>query len=305
MPYNMGMTMSDPFKLDIHEPELNLWDCVPVRPRVYIAGKINVYGDWREEVVGTDIYLDLEQAKNGWPVKAGSAGGYPFLYVGPYLVDLGHGHIYGHEVDHHTGYERVASLCYDAIQDSTLVFARLDDKTAYGTIMEVGQSVCGGKRLVMVYRPMGEMHLIEAWPFVETSYLDSWKESFVKALGLVWNEDNTGLGYEIGEWIGRETGSPVEQKFWMEAMRDVYGYRLLPQYPINGFRVDFKVAHHPLVIELDGHDYHKTKEQREHDYKREREIQRQGYQVIRFTGTEVHNDVENCLKEVKLLADRV
>lgn len=65
---------------------------------------------------------------------------------------------------------------------------------------------------------------------------------------------------------------------------------------IGPYKVDF--AYGCCVIELDGHDYHKTKEQRDHDYKRERYLQKLGYIVIRFTGTEVFLDDRKCVVDM-------
>ena len=62
---------------------------------------------------------------------------------------------------------------------------------------------------------------------------------------------------------------------------------------IGPYKVDFTYG--DCVIELDGHEYHKTKEQRDHDYKRERYLQKLGYNVIRFTGTEVFLDDRKCV----------
>lgn len=62
---------------------------------------------------------------------------------------------------------------------------------------------------------------------------------------------------------------------------------------IGPYKVDFTYG--DCVIELDGHDYHKTKEQRDSDYKRERYLQKLGYTVIRFTGTEVFLEPRKCI----------
>lgn len=62
---------------------------------------------------------------------------------------------------------------------------------------------------------------------------------------------------------------------------------------IGPYKVDFTYG--ICVVELDGHEYHKTKEQRDYDYKRERYLQRCGHIVIRFTGTEVFLDARKCV----------
>ena len=57
-----------------------------------------------------------------------------------------------------------------------------------------------------------------------------------------------------------------------------------------------------VVIELYGYQHHNSKEKITKDAERERYLQKVGYQVIRFTGTEVYKDVRKCVYEVLSLA---
>lgn len=52
------------------------------------------------------------------------------------------------------------------------------------------------------------------------------------------------------------------------------------------------------IIELDGHEYHSSKEQLEKDAIRQRYLTRAGYSVIRFTGREIFKNVTKCVNEV-------
>lgn len=65
------------------------------------------------------------------------------------------------------------------------------------------------------------------------------------------------------------------------------------------YRVDFFLKDARLIIELDGHAYHSTKEQLERDAIRQRYLTRAGYTVIRFTGREIVRDVQSCVTEVR------
>lgn len=65
------------------------------------------------------------------------------------------------------------------------------------------------------------------------------------------------------------------------------------------FRVDFILKDAQLIIELDGHDYHSTKEQLEKDAKRQRYLSRAGYTVIQFTGREINRNPSGCVAEVR------
>lgn len=55
-----------------------------------------------------------------------------------------------------------------------------------------------------------------------------------------------------------------------------------------------------FVVECDGYEFHqKTKEQVERDNIRTRILQREGYTVIRFSGTEVYKKPYQCAREVR------
>ena len=79
---------------------------------------------------------------------------------------------------------------------------------------------------------------------------------------------------------------------------------LQAQFPIGLNIVDFYIevmqpfTDIAFAVEIDGHDYHKTKEQRYHDYMRERKLQARGIIVIRFTASEVFVNAESCVEEL-------
>lgn len=79
------------------------------------------------------------------------------------------------------------------------------------------------------------------------------------------------------------------------------GLAVGPQAKIGKYRVDFlltwigvrhgEVVKNCVVIELDGHDFHeRTKSERSYEKRRDREMQRLGYPVLRFTGSDVVAD---------------
>ena len=81
-----------------------------------------------------------------------------------------------------------------------------------------------------------------------------------------------------------------------------------PQAKIDNYRADFLLTYkssasgfenqRQLVVECDGHDYHeKTKQQASGDKERDREMKKLGYEVFRFTGSDIWNDVYSCAKE--------
>lgn len=81
-----------------------------------------------------------------------------------------------------------------------------------------------------------------------------------------------------------------------------------PQAKIENYRADFLLTfkslipgfegERQLIVECDGHDYHdKTKQQASRDKERDREMKKLGYEVFRFTGSDIWNDAYSCAKE--------
>lgn len=93
----------------------------------------------------------------------------------------------------------------------------------------------------------------------------------------------------------------IEAIFWSAGYFELSKWGVLtPQLKASGYRLDFGLEGEGfnLAIEIDGHDYHKTKEQRQADYQRERNLKKRGWRFIRFTGSDIYNDVQGCVAEV-------
>jgi len=93
-----------------------------------------------------------------------------------------------------------------------------------------------------------------------------------------------------------KNGSPIEEAFY-EAWCLLYpDIPLERQHRISKYRVDFAHVEAKIVIELDGQAFHSHKRDRNRDYMRQHTIEDQGWYVLRFTGSQVWNDVEFCVK---------
>ncbi|WP_315833926.1 DUF559 domain-containing protein [Bradyrhizobium prioriisuperbiae] len=79
---------------------------------------------------------------------------------------------------------------------------------------------------------------------------------------------------------------------------NVYGGRIRePNSGIPGWR--------KLIVECDGHDFHeRTKEQASKDRGRDREAQTSGFEIFRFTGSELWRDPMGCAKQVMDWAEK-
>jgi very-short-patch-repair endonuclease len=108
--------------------------------------------------------------------------------------------------------------------------------------------------------------------------------------------------------------SPIEARLAVHLFSEIQDETmcaLMPQVSIGQYRVDFTITSHPaekekinLVIECDGHDFHeRTKEQAARDKKRDRELVAEGWQVLRFTGSEIWNDPRGCVAQIYKIID--
>jgi very-short-patch-repair endonuclease len=101
--------------------------------------------------------------------------------------------------------------------------------------------------------------------------------------------------------------SPIEKIAYMALAQMVvsYGafhYTVKRQAHIKDYRVDFLISYSDknIVIECDGHEFHeKTKQQASRDKKRDRELQKLGYYVLRYSGSDIVNDPEKICFDVQ------
>lgn len=128
-------------------------------------------------------------------------------------------------------------------------------------------------------------------------------------VGLTYNED-TEPSFQHMSSITRSLGrnliehpflkltlceSPIELSFFFNAMYKIP--QLRPQVEVGPHRVDLAMPEKKVAIELDGHQFHKPRTQRANDAKRQRFLQKEGWLVIRFTGTEINRDVDGCIED--------
>ena len=107
----------------------------------------------------------------------------------------------------------------------------------------------------------------------------------------------------VDAWFSQERDylslleSPVEIDFWTAASSLIDD--LEPQVEVGYYRVDFAVVSKKIAIEIDGYEYHSSKEQLTADAARERHLQKMGWRVIRFTGSEVYRNAHECARDAQ------
>jgi len=84
-------------------------------------------------------------------------------------------------------------------------------------------------------------------------------------------------------------------------------YKIIPQYKHNNYRLDFAIfIEKPnsiikFCIECDGHEFHKTKEHNLNDSKRTRELLKDGWTTLRYTGSELFKWDKNNAQDLEII----
>jgi very-short-patch-repair endonuclease len=104
------------------------------------------------------------------------------------------------------------------------------------------------------------------------------------------------------EMRGPHALTPIEAPFYDALAETGLTFSVQPffQHADRQYRLDFLVLYdgRAVAVELDGHEYHKTKEQRTSDAIRDRWLLARGVRVVRFTGSEVFADPQRCVREL-------
>ncbi|PFF52190.1 hypothetical protein [Bacillus cereus] len=106
--------------------------------------------------------------------------------------------------------------------------------------------------------------------------------------------------------------SGTRRKFWASNCNDKYYFKSsdIPKEEWQRFdvknstlRFDFAIVNwytqKMLLIELDGHDYHKTVGQRSKDAVKRGLATQQGFQMSVFTGSQINSNLEACFDSIK------
>lgn len=292
--------------------------------------------NWRTDIVDNIPWhgeLDGEFFEvNGAVLRAGCGAGvppeeWPVLrkaifgkhdYVGPYLVGCDHGCF--HAGDHATSIERghgydvssarsrtreqIKTLCLQAMVNANVLFFWFDGLDAYGTLAELvfaSTIFAAFDREAERDGTKGiEKHIFVASP--DFNAIDEMWLAFRLSSNVTFLTDSSprkvlevALGMVEGDTVEY---SPIEKMF-IEKWRTIHSNGIVPQYNVPGFRyrVDFAFPDDKVAVELDGYEYHNSKEQFTNDRKRQREMEAAGWRFIRFSGSEVYHNAEACVRQ--------
>ncbi|MGI9118346.1 MAG: endonuclease domain-containing protein [Minisyncoccia bacterium] len=96
----------------------------------------------------------------------------------------------------------------------------------------------------------------------------------------------------------RKESTNAEKMLWKILRNSTLGFKFRRQHPIENFIVDFYCFELKLAIELDG-SVHNERFQKDYDNARTKSLNVLGINVLRFSNTEVENNIENVLDIIK------
>ena len=95
----------------------------------------------------------------------------------------------------------------------------------------------------------------------------------------------------------RGNTNEVENLLWEKLKNNQLGYRFRRQHPVSSYVADFYCHKKSLIIEVD-EKHHNNKKQKELDKQRTEYLELLGLKVIRFTDTEVFDNIEYVLDKI-------
>lgn len=95
----------------------------------------------------------------------------------------------------------------------------------------------------------------------------------------------------------RREAAPAEHALWEHLSRSQQGAKFSRQMPVGPYYADFLCRELKLVVEADGHSHDVTPER---DEARDQWMQAEGYTVLRFTNSQVHDNIEGVVTAIRL-----
>jgi very-short-patch-repair endonuclease len=96
----------------------------------------------------------------------------------------------------------------------------------------------------------------------------------------------------------RKEPTPAEQALWLALRGHQLGYHFRRQHAIEGYIVDFVCLRAWLIVEVDG-GIHQEAGQAEYDGGRTHALQECGFLVLRFTNSEVLEELPQVLAAIE------
>ena len=96
----------------------------------------------------------------------------------------------------------------------------------------------------------------------------------------------------------RNNSTPAEDVLWGYLKTKPYGYKFRRQHPYSIYILDFYCHSLQLVIEVDG-KIHNKEDVKDHDEVRQKQLEQDGLQVLRFKNEEILNELSVIIKRIE------
>ena len=100
----------------------------------------------------------------------------------------------------------------------------------------------------------------------------------------------------------RDNQTRSELILWQYLKQKPKGYKFRRQHPIGIYILDFYCHALKLVIEADG-GIHTDEQVRQHDIERQQNLEVHGLKFLRFTNSEIENNIEYVISVIKKYID--
>lgn len=307
--------------------------------KIYLAGKI-ARNDWRHDIVQDPRELnecyDYSTNTLGWPTVP--IPGTQLVYVGPYFEASGHGS--GHMCGNHgtqSAMHATVQRCRAAIRDCDVFFAWMGDgETAFGTLVEIGYATALGKGIFLAWPPAGKCEFCtegctdnlcaqfeycgclckcdrnELWFAAEQATMNLYADSPVEAF-----EDFSRSLLEQLLMLEnlKKCESPLEELFYKTYLgcspvghiwQQLHGLVVQHTVTVNGntYRLDFALPDKKIAFEMDGYTYHgKERDHFNRDRRRDLDLKLAGWEIHRFDGDMIRDNVIHVLEIAAKLAE--
>lgn len=102
----------------------------------------------------------------------------------------------------------------------------------------------------------------------------------------------------------RKNMTAAETILWMNLKRGINGFKFRRQHPIGIYIADFYCHKVKLIVEIDG-SIHNEPAIKENDEARQKELERWGYAVIRFTNEEALLRIEIVINKISKIVNSI
>ncbi|USK70205.1 endonuclease domain-containing protein [Peribacillus asahii] len=90
--------------------------------------------------------------------------------------------------------------------------------------------------------------------------------------------------------------SPIERRLYNALVNN--GYNVRTQVPCGRYRIDLTLPAYHIAIECDGKAYHSTPAQKAHDRRKNAYLRKQGYKVLRFSGSRINGKLGDVIAKI-------